>query len=185
MNKIDATKSFEGYLKSHFISYFKEETDNNAVRLTMCYKGYDICPGNALESCIYFYEDCFEAKVYYSALGSSICKNSKFQDELYRFLNYLNYSIWPRAVSDLYEPCHLYTPRFIKTEDGNYDITASFVASYDIYNLAQLETEDFITKALPELLNKISPALFLVIAGEITVENAIAVVKKEVLHEKI
>ena len=53
----------------------------------------------------------------------------------------------------------------------------------DFYEMAPLETEDYITAACPELLNKLSVPIFFVLLGEISAEQAILVVKDEILGE--
>lgn len=47
-----------------------------------------------------------------------------------------------------------------------------------------LELEDFITAALPSLLNSLSVPVFLLLEGRITVEEAIDMVGLEILGEK-
>ena len=53
----------------------------------------------------------------------------------------------------------------------------------DFYELAPLETEDYITVACPELLGKLSVPIFFVLLGEISAEQAILEVKDEILGE--
>ena len=80
-------------------------------------------------------------------------------------------------------PSCLYTPRIYLTEDGGYDITLTSVIPYDFYELAPLETEDYITACCPELLNGLSPAIFGVLLGNLDVEQAIQYVRKNILYE--
>ena len=46
------------------------------------------------------------------------------------------------------------------TEDGCYDITMTFTLPYDFYEVAPLESEDFIIATLPDLFNRLSPTIF-------------------------
>lgn len=60
------------------------------------------------------------------------------------------------------------------TEDGCYDITMTFTLPYDFYEVAPLESEDFITATLPDLLNRLSPTIFSVILGKWSAEEAVS-----------
>lgn len=123
--------------------------------------------------------------VYYTELGSDICKNSSNKADLYRLLNYINCKVWPR-VSDGFEgeyaTPYLHTPRIYVTEVECYDITATSMISYDFYEILPIITADYITAHIPELMDKLSPAIFGVLIGKITIENAIAYVESTVLN---
>jgi len=128
----------------------------------------------------------FTLSTYYTELGSDICKNSTNQADLYRLLNYINATVWPR-VSDGFEgeygTPYLHTPRIYVTEDECYDITATSVIPYDFYELSPIITADYITACIPELMDKLSPAIFGVLGGKTTTENAIKYVKTNILKE--
>ena len=172
------------YLKSHNI-YFEECREEDTPHITMAFKNCDRCPGQFAEGSIYFYDDCLEARVYYSELGTKWCKESKCLSELYRLMNYLNAKVWPRVKDGmdgtLYRSEHLITPRFCVTEDGCQDITTIMAIPYSHFELDVLEIEDFITAALPDLLDGLSAPIFLLLLGEITIEEAIRLVDTEIL----
>ena len=172
------------YLKSHNI-YFEEYREDDTPHITMAFKNCDRCPGHITEGSIYFYEDCMEARVYYSEIGTKWCKESERLSELYRLMNYLNANVWP-CVKDgmdgtLYRSEHLISPRFCITEDGCQDITTIMVIPYSHFELDVLEIEDFITAALPDLLDSLSAPIFLMLLGEINIEEAIRLVDTEIL----
>lgn len=179
MTDIEAYDKISYYLRSHFIE-FHEKVNENAKQLTIVYTGYRNCPNSVIESSIFFDVNCLECRVYYTELGSFICKNSFNKVDLYRLLNYINANIWPCSYDgcngSLYQPTHLYTPRFHVTEDEYYDITATSIIPYDFYEIAPLETEDYMTACIPELMNKLSPAIFGLLCGKRTIENAITYV---------
>lgn len=177
---------FLKYLKSYNI-YCEEYPKDDIPNITMAFKNCDSCPGHITEGSIYFYEDCMEARVYYSEIGTKWCKESKHLSELYRLMNYLNAKVWPR-VNDgmngtLYKSEHLITPRFCVTEDGCQDITTIMAIPYSHFELDVLEIEDFITAALPDLLDSLSAPIFLLLLGEINIEKAIRLVDTEILGE--
>lgn len=154
----------------------------------MVFKNCDRCPDYITEGCIWFYENSMEVRVYYSKLGAEICQKSKYLPELYRLLNYINARLWV-SVSDglegaLYQSQYLTSPRFYVTEDEMQDITATMLIPYTHFELDRLEMEDFITAALPGLLDDLSTPVFLLLGGRITVEEAIDMVKLEFLGER-
>lgn len=175
------------YLKSHNI-YFEECMEEDNPHITMAFKNCDRCPGHYSEGSIYFYEDCMEARVYYSEIGTKWCKESKHLSELYRLMNYLNAKVWPRVKDGmngtLYKSEHLITPRFCVTEDGCQDITTIMAIPYSHFELDVLEIEDFITAALPDLLDSLSLSIFLLLLGEINIEEAISLVDTEIFGKE-
>lgn len=187
MNRIDAKNRLCAYLKRNNIS-FRDDIDNGAARITMLYSGYYNCPDKVVESCVWFYENEMEVRVYFNETGSIICKQSDHIDRILRLLNFVNAQVWPGTEDGmerlLYKPNHLHTPRLYMTEDGLYDITLTSVIAYDFYAVAPLETEDYITACCPELLDKISPAIFGVLLGQLNAEQAISYLKEHILNDK-
>lgn len=171
------------YLKSHKI-YFETDVIENIPHITMIFKNCDRCPGHITEGSIYFYDDCMEVRVYYSELGTQICNESKNLPDLYRLMNYLNALIWP-CVTDgmdgtLYRSEHLVSLRFIVTEDGMNDITTIMAIPYSHFTIDALQIEDYITAALPNLLDCLSTPIFLLLDCRIKVEDAIDMIETEV-----
>lgn len=180
MTREEAKARFAKYLKSNLIKFY-EDNDGVAAMYRMTYQGYDLCPEHCLESCIWFYPDHMEARVYYSIGGAELCKESKYKPELLRLLNYINAEVWPIALDrkggTLYKPRVLYAPRIYMTEDEICDITLTFPVSYDFYEAAPLETEDFITASCPDLMNVLAFAIFGLIVESINLEQAMAYVR--------
>lgn len=182
MNKNEAMLKFSDYLNSYNIPFTKD-LDSNIERYTMVYKNFDSVPGGIIESCIWWYEDMSEIRVYFSEVAADICKNhTENHMALYRLFNYINARIWKFGCDgcggSLYKPSLLYTPRIYMTEDGCCDITMTMMLPYDFYEVAPLETEDFITAALPELMNDMALSIFSVIIGKFSPEQAIDYLKK-------
>ena len=183
----EAMSDFAAYLQSYNISF---ETDyfEGTPRITMLFKNCEMCPGKISEGCIYFYDEEMEVRVFYSGLGSEMCKKSENLPDLYRLMNYLNARVWVRvldgAEGTLYKSQYLFSPRFYVTEDGMSDITAMMIMPYTHFEMDKLESEDFITAALPNLMNSLSTPIFLLLAKKINIEEAISMIKSEVLGEK-
>lgn len=71
-----------------------------------------------------------------------------------------------------------------RMENQPYDITAAMMVSYTHFEMYALEIEDFITAALPGLMNVLSPFVFLVLVKNMTLDTAIDRVKSEILGEE-
>lgn len=175
------------YLKLHNL-YFEIDQIEGIPRITMVFKNCDRCPDYITEGCIWFYEDFMEVRVYYSKLAGEICQKSKYMPELYRLMNYINARLWV-GVSDgmegaLYQSQYLISPRFYVTEDEMQDITATMLIPYTHFELDMLEMEDFITVALPGLLDDLSIPVFLLLEGRINAEEAIDMVRGDIIGER-
>ena len=183
MDKRGAIEKFSKYLKSYNIKVLKD-LDLGTVRFTMEYLGFEKSPGKTIESCIWWYDEAAEVRVYFNEIGAKFCKeHPQNYNELYRFLNFINARIWVQGSDfsggSLYKSSNLYNPRIYMSEDGCYDITMTFTLPYDFYEVAPLESEDFITATLPDLLNRLSPTIFSVILGKWSAEEAISFLKHQ------
>lgn len=175
------------YLKKHFIGH-QEDIDSGVVRVTMVFNGYNSTPDNVIESCIYFFNDSMECRTYYTETGSRLCEVSRFKLDLMRLINFVNARLWPLTPNDgvggkLYKPTYLYAPRLYITEDGYFDITMTTIIPYDFYEVAPLETIDFLTVSIPSLMNKLSYPVFSVLNGSMSSEQAIAYIEENILSK--
>lgn len=172
------------YLKTHYIGY-SEYAENGITQLMMSYNKIKNTPDGMLEACIWFHPRCMECRVYFSAYCAMLIRGSRFLTELMRLLNYINARIWPhtddRYGSRLYESSYLYTPRIYMMEDGSYDVTLTTLIHYDVYELAPLETEDFITLTCPELLDELSVPMFGLLSGQMSLDEAISYINRSML----
>ena len=188
MDRKEAKHKFLSYLKERNI-HFHEHLDNGDTSIYMQLSGYDKCPDKVLECSIFFYDLCMEVRVYYNGNANTwIKERSEALSDMYRLINYINAMVWPFTHDGiggaLYEPHHLQTPRFYITEDGEYDFTATTIIDYDHYEMAPLETEDYCTAAIPELMNELSLPIFFLLMKEISVEGAISIIEREVLNRE-
>ena len=179
---LKAKSEIQNYLNLHNL-YFETDEIEGIPYITMAFKNCDRCPGHITEGSIYFYEECMEVRVYYSEIGTQMCNKSKNLPNLYRLMNYLNAMSWP-CVKDgmdgmLYSSECLVSPRFIVTEDGMMDITTIMAIPYSHFIMDTLQIEDYITAALPALLDSLSAPIFLLLEGRIHVEDAIDIIETE------
>lgn len=188
MNRIQVEARLRQYLKSHFIN-FEVDIDNGVTRYTMIFRGYDSAPNKAIEICIWLYNDEMEVRTYYPQVAAEWCKDhSENIPMLMRLFNYINATVWLKSADGaggtLYQPHHLHTPRIYMTEDDCFDITLTTVICYDFYEVAPLETEDYITAYCPELLANLSPAIFGLLLDLIDFETAKQYIQINVLKNK-
>ena len=181
--------------KEHIISYLKErniyhkqDTCEGAPRITMSFDGYPNSPSKRIESCIYLYKNAgtIEARVYFAEPGPQVVKeNVERLPALYRLLNYINACVFVKNMdgigNEFYSPSYLLQPRFYLTEDDCYDITATMVLEEDCFWVAPLEIEDFITAALPTVMDQLSPYIYGVLIGSVGVDTAITCIRQNIL----
>ena len=183
MTRIEAIKSFIKYMKEHNIQVIMGE-DDGCTRYTMQYRA-DKAPDGCVESCIWWFADCAEVRVYFDATGSEICKNSEYRDELLKLLNFINARVFLSCgdAYGLYEPHMLYTPRIYLTVDGCYDLTITTIIAYDFWEVAPIETLDYMSIYCPELLDKLTYPIFGVLGGILTAEEAIAYINDNIMTQ--
>lgn len=77
-------------------------------------------------------------------------------------MNYINARVFLSCgdAYGLYEPHMLYTPRMYLTVDDCYDLTITTIVNYDFWEVAPVETLDYMTCYCPELLDKLSYPVF-------------------------
>ena len=186
MKKIHAQTRLNQYLKTHFIE-FEVDFNDGTPRYTMHFRGYDSAPNKEIETCVWFYDEEMEVRTYYTHVVADWCKDHHNNlPVLMRLFNYINAVVWLKSADGaggaLYKPHHLHTPRIYITEDDCFDITLATVICYDFYEVAPLETEDYITAYCPELLANLSPAIFGLLLGMIDIESAKQYIQMSVLN---
>lgn len=180
-----ALKYLERYLENHNIRYARSK-GNGCIQVAMIYAENN-APRGYVESNIWFYEnDYAEARCYYNA-AAAICRNGNHRNDLLRLLNFINARAFLScgAPYGMYEPRMLYNPRIYLTEDDGYDIAITTVINYDFWELAPLETNDYLTAYCPEFLGRLAPPIFGVLLGKMTVDDAITYIKVNILDEEL
>ena len=181
---INPNQHFVSYLKNRNI-YYEEDLLEGVPRITMAFTGFEHCPSERVEACVYFHKDSIEARLYYAHPGPEAVSESEHISDLYRLLNWVNAMLFPKNMDNadgtVYAPSYLVTPRFFLTEDGCNDITAMVVMDNDFFAFAPLEMEDYITVALPWLMGELAPYIFGVLFGNINVEYVIKLIQCHIL----
>lgn len=188
MNRLQAQARLLQYVKSHFVE-FEVDFDQDVPRYTMLFHGYDSAPDRMIESCIWFHKEDMEVRTYYTRVAADWCKeHSNNIPALMRLFNYINAVVWLASADGAggawYQPHHLYTPRLYMTEDDCFDITLTTVIPYDFYEVAPLETEDYMMAYCPELLADLSPAIFGLLLKTVDFEAAKRYIQKNVLKKE-
>lgn len=189
MKAFDAMQYSKKYLTERNI-YFKEDVFEGVPRLTMRFEGFVQSPSESIEACLYYHVNAhaIEARVYYANPSPEIVKESAYIRDLYQLLNFTNSQVFPKnmdgADGAVYAPSYLMTPRFALTEDGCNDITAVIVMDEDLFMTAPLEICDYITIALPWLMDKLAFYIFGVLFGKLNVLHAIHLIRRYILQEE-
>lgn len=188
MTKIEVIHTIISYLKEHNIYFQKYISLNGERSIVFKLSGYHRCPDRTLECSIYFFKTWLEAMVYYTANASHwIADRPERLPDIYRLLNFISASVWPfkndGVGGALCSSHHLNTPRFYITEDGHNDLTSTTVIDYNIYAMTPIETAEYITAAIPELMDELSIPLFYVLLNKMTTEEAIYYIKKEIIEK--
>ena len=74
----------------------------------------------------------------------------------------------------------LYTPRMYLTVNGFYDIAITTIINYDFWEVAPIETADYMTAYCPELLDRLALPVFGVLLGQITSDEAVMFIKEKI-----
>lgn len=181
MNRTEAKKHMLTYLKERNIQYCNHLGEQGGC-IAMVFNGYTTCPDNILECNLTFYDNCMECRVFFDQNATGWIKaRAGNLSNFYRMVNEINARVWcfsgDGVGGRLYKSHCLYTPRFYLTED--YDLTATTVIDYEVYQMSPLETEDYCTAFLPEVMSKISLPIWAVLLNESTVEAAVQMVEEE------
>lgn len=186
MTKEQVIRKIREYAKSHNIECMPG-IDMSCPQLIFDFDAED-APDKRVESCIFFYKNDMEARVYYSSLGAELCKRSENISELYRLLNFINCRVmldYTDGGRGLYQPHSLYNPRICVTEDGCFDITMTTIIPYDFFELTPIETMDYLTIHCPLLLDKLTVPIFCTLLGKRPVDEVINYIKTNLLEENI
>ena len=170
MLKLAAMAKSKEYLVDHEIGFV-----DNIENAVFVIRGLEKCPDKAVEGQLFYHNSCMEFRLYYTASGASFCRNSGNRDELMSLLNLINAQAFPcvqNEYGEMFYPC---SPKIYMTED--FDITFTAVMPYEFYAAAPDRVMEFITVSLPKLMNELSPAIYLLLLGKITPDQAQRLVK--------
>ena len=173
MNKAQARSYISSYLKHNFIAYDDMSVDDCYV---MQFKGCKYSPDSILECSVYFRDTRIDALVYYSKSASINISQQQDLSKLFRLINFINAKLCPCPYDgmggELYESNYMFNPVLYLTEDGRNDLTFYLNIDYDFFEVAPLEACDFITAAMPDLLDELAVPIFGALLGFIQIENA-------------
>lgn len=186
MTRRNAIQSFMTYAENHNMhvtpTIGKNDDGSTSNCYTMQYRA-DAAPHGFVESSIWFHDDSAEIRVYYNAYAAEICRKSEYIHALLQLLNFINARVFLGCgdPDGMYEPHMLYTPRMYLTVDGCYDLTITTIIPYDFWEVAPVETLDYMTCYCPELLDRLAYPVFGILKGDITIEEAIGYINDDIL----
>lgn len=130
-------------------------------------------PGGLVESDIHLYTDRLQVRAYYIEAVSDLCKESNCSEELLKVINFINANVFFDS---------LYTPKLYLSTDGYYDIVITTVIPYDFFELAPIETMEFITCYCPEYLEKFAMPIYAVVSQKASAVKAIEWIEQNIEH---
>lgn len=179
--KGQAQKRLIDYLNEHNIHYdlindtgkLMDIRDLNTVYISF---HVEQAPDSIIECSVWFRKSGMEIRGYYSKNAAEWCSThaNRFP-EVFAVINFINARVF---LGNL-----LYTPRLYLTADNHPEFAITTIIPYDFFELAPLETLEYITIYYPELLGKLSSPLFMVLLEKITPEIAIYQIKHKLLGE--
>ncbi|MBQ3553648.1 MAG: hypothetical protein IJA08_03125 [Clostridia bacterium] len=177
MTKYEIKKYIDDYLKKYNINnrlindHKKPMLSKDLDTFVITYK-VD-APGGLVESDIHIYKDRLQVRAYYLEAVSDLCKENNCYEELLKVINFINANVFFDS---------LYTPRLYLSTDGYHDIVITTVILYDFFELAPIETMEFITCYCPEYLEKFAIPIYAVVSQKISADNAIEWIKQNVSY---
>lgn len=176
MTKTEAKQSFSMYLEEHNIESYPTINDGIISTVIVLYH-HEHCPDRTLEACVTFNNNFLEERVYYDSNAAGWYRQaSSNRTALMKLINYININVWPLSADgaggQFYQPQHLYVPRICLNEETG-DIFAMSVIPFIFYELTQLQTNDYLTAFVPELMDRIAPAVFEAMGGQTGFEGAV------------
>lgn len=173
-------------VRKRIVSYLKEHNINNCLindhgkpmlqkDLDTIYLNYNIQVPGGLESDMKLFEDKLYVRAYYTeevANEIGMLDSEKIHG-LRQVINYINANAFFES---------LYTPRLYLSTDGYYDIAIKTVIPYDFFELAPIETLEYITAYYPECMEKFAVPLLFLIYKKMSVDQAIDYIDSNILN---
>lgn len=182
MTKAKARKLITNYLKQYNIPHHllndgkKPLIDINDLTIYVRFH-VEEAPDHLAECSIWFYEDGLEVRGYYSENAASwVSEHKDHIPNVIQVINFVNARVF---LGNL-----LYTPRLYLTADERPEFAITTIIPYRFFEVAKIETLEYITCYYPEFLGKVSFPLFLTLIGNITPEVAIHHITTEMLNEE-
>lgn len=191
MNKRESMeKKIRYFLMSRFIDYIVDYDEDGHERFTMIHTTTtrNSC-SITTESCVYFYKNVMEWKTYYSddsETGTEFFKKSNHKADLMFLINFINSAVWVCPADgmngELYQPTPLFSPRLYI--DEYEDLSMTTLIPYDFFEIAPLETLDFVSASVPNLMLDLLPTILGLLLGKYDLNTSINLIKKDILNER-
>lgn len=178
MNKLEVRSKIDRYLKEHNINNRLINDHNKPMRtkdLDTFYLFYNINAPGGIESDIRLCNEKIYVRAYYSELVAEECKKSNYRDDLLKVINFINANVFFES---------LYTPRLYLSTDSYFNIAITTVIPYDFFELAPIETMEYITAYYPEYMEKFLFPIYSVTSGKLTVGQVIYYIKTKILGDE-
>lgn len=185
MNKEEAIEIFTQYLDDFKVSYrwIPTPADVNYEELSFVTYGMKNSPGEFDETTIDFGTSSLSARCYYSVMAEIIVSlNPERFSDLLMLINFINqevdHLIVKSYISGLEEEPReaIFSP--VMAVDDNFNIKYSLLVMYHTLEHFPIETIQMIVKLIPLYLDALAPAVFGIIAGKISLKQAMKKVEQ-------
>lgn len=184
MDKEEVIEIFTQYLDDFKVSYrwIPTPADVNYEELSFVTYGMKNSPGEFDETTIDFGTSSLSARSYYNVMGEIIVSlNHERFFELLELINFINQEIHYLIVKSYTgieeEPQEaIFSP--VMAVDDNFNIKYSLLVMYHTLEYFPIETIQMIVKLIPLYLDALAPAVFGIIAGKISLKQAMKKVEQ-------
>lgn len=149
MTKSQVKAKIVEYIKVHNLRSRLINTHNKPMlekEMDTFYFWYDVQAPYGVECSVFLFEECMEVRGYYSeCIAKELQEHPHRISELYEVLNFINARIWFDGF---------YYPRAYITVDGLCDVAINTIIPYEHFEMAPIETMEYITCYYPEWLEK-------------------------------
>lgn len=180
MTKAQVKAKIAEYNKVHNLKSQLINTHNKPILekdMDTFYFWYNVQAPQGVECSLFLFDECMEVRGYYSeCIAKELQEHPHRISELYEVLNFINARVWFDG---------LYYPRAYMTVDGLCDVAINTIIPYEHFEMAPIETMEYITCYYPEWLEKMASALCGVSLGTFNALEAIMYIKHDILNEEI
>lgn len=186
MDKEEVIEIFTQYLDDFKVSYrwIPTPADVNYSELFFVTKGMENSSGKFIETAIDFCDNCISARSYYNIMGEKLVSLNLNRSPalFFRLLNFINEEINQLIIKSYTngfeeEPQEvIFSP--VITLDENHNIKYSLIVHHTLFEHFPAETIQMLVRLIPLYLDALSPAIFGVVTGEMTLKEAMKKVEQ-------
>lgn len=177
MDKIEVRKTIIDYLKNNNIYdalVVNPEKVMCLSELDTIMLHFNINSPGGVEINVKLYDDRMYVVAFYPDEIPKACKKTNSVSELRKVINFINSSIF---IDELYYP------RVFISDDGFLDIAMMTGIPYDFFEMAPMESCEYIVDYCPEFMERFAIPILNVVIGNKNAEQVIDSIRNDILSE--